>query len=262
MDLNLADKTVFIAAASKGIGAGLATAFAREGARVAISSSSQENLDRAKAKILAETGVEVGTYVMDVGSLESVSQCMERVLRDLGHVDILVPNGPGPKPVGAADVTDAQLLAALTSNLMSTIAMCRAALPAMKQRRFGRIIILASSTGREPDAGMTLSNVARAGVLAYVKTLSREVGSQGITVNAILTGGVMTERTVGLIRGDAEQSGRPYEEVLAEAGAAIPAGYIASPEQFVPTLVFLASEAAAYVNGVNLPVDGGYMKAI
>ncbi len=262
MDLKLAGKTVFLTAASKGIGAGLARAFALEGARVAISSSSLENLEKAKSEILQETGVEVSTYVMDVSSLASVASTMDRVIHDMGHIDVLVPNGPGPKPVPATEVSDEQLQDALTTNLMSIVAMCRSAVPRMKERGFGRIIVLASSTGREPDPGMILSNVARAGVLGYVKTLSREVASFGITVNAILTGGVMTERTIGLIRNAAEHAGRPYDQVLAEAGAAIPAGYIASPDQFSPMAIFLASEAACYVNGVNMPVDGGYMKAL
>jgi 3-oxoacyl-[acyl-carrier protein] reductase len=127
---------------------------------------------------------------------------------------------------------------------------------------FGRIVNLTSSTAKEPDEDMVLSNVTRAGVVAYGKTLSREVARHGITVNSILTGSVLTARSESLMRREAEAAAVPFEQLMEEAAASIPAGYVSTPEQFVPAVVFLVSPLAAYVNGVALAIDGGYMRSV
>jgi 3-oxoacyl-[acyl-carrier protein] reductase len=262
MDLKLKGMAALATAASKGIGAAAALALAREGVRVVITSSSRDNLAAARARIREATGADVTTHVIDVTDPEAVEVKATAIVEEMGGIDILVANGPGPKPIAAVDADVPALRAALDTNLVSVLALTRAVLPGMTARKFGRIIALASTTGREPDAGLVLSNVARAGVLAYIKTLSREVAKHGITANTILTGGVLTERTETLLRGAAAADGSSYEKTLAQAVATIPSGYIATPEQFVPMLVFLASPLSEYVNGVNLPVDGGFMRAI
>jgi 3-oxoacyl-[acyl-carrier protein] reductase len=258
MDLQLADKTALVLAASRGIGRAVAAALAREGCTVLIASSDRDRIEQARGEI----GGRVEAYVIDVRSSGSIAAGAEEILGRHGRVDVLVTNGPGPPPGPAATVSDEDLAAALQANLLSAIQLSRAFLPAMIESGFGRIVNLASSTAREPDEDMVLSNVARAGVLAYAKTLSREVAAHGITVNSILTGSVLTARTEDLTRREAEQAGVAYEQLLEEAAASVPAGYIATPEQFVPAIVFLASPLAQYVNGVALAVDGGYMRSL
>ena len=178
-------------------------------------------------------------------------------------IDILVTNAPGPATGPAADLAPNQLDAALQTNVGSVVQLCRRCLPGMRERGFGRIINIGSSTGREPDPNMALSNLTRAAVMAYAKTLSREVAKDGITVNTILTGGVLSERTVSLLEGDAKAAGKDMDTFLKEIGEQIfPVGYIATPEQFAPMIAFLASPLSGFVNGVNLPVDGGLMRAV
>lgn len=262
MDLQLNGKTALVVAASKGIGFAAAEALAREGCRVIITSSNTDNLRRAREALASPHRGRVMALVMDVRSPDAIRASAERVLAEHERVDILVTNGPGPKPTEAIATSQEDFTGALQANLLSGVQLCTAFLPGMVAAGFGRIIHLTSSTGKEPDEGMVLSNVARAGVLAYAKTLAREVARHGVTVNAILTGSVMTERTVDLLQRDARAGGISYEEVVRQAEKSIPAGYIASPELFCHMIAFLASPLAAYVNGVSLPIDGGYMRAI
>jgi len=261
MNLDLTGKKALITAASKGIGFGAAMALAREGCQVIVSSSNPENLSVAVSKIQAETDAMVSSFVMDVSSLQSVAEVLPRILSE-HSVDIVLLNGPGPKPMQAQDATDEDLLGALTTNLVSQVAICRAVLPGMIQRRFGRIIALTSTTAREPDPGMVLSNTARAGMIAYAKTLSREVAVHGITVNSILTGGVMTERTRFLLQHAADEQGKDFDAVLEETVQIFPDRHIPSPDEFAATLVYLASPVSRGVNGVSLPIDGGLMRAL
>jgi 3-oxoacyl-[acyl-carrier protein] reductase len=184
------------------------------------------------------------------------------VVEEFDGIDIVVLNGPGPRPKDVAALTLDEIRAAIETNLVSGIAVANVVLPGMRQRRFGRILALTSSTAREPDEGMALSSMARAGVLAYIKTVARELGKDGITANAILTGGVLTERLRELMVLEAREAGQNYDDYLACAAASIPVRYIPNPEQFAPTLVYLASPLAGYINGVALPIDGGLMRAL
>lgn len=262
MDLELAGKRAVVASASRGIGKAVALALAYEGCTVTITSSNKGHLVKTAGEVAAATGVGVDCEVLDARDPESVEQACARILDRHAGIDILVTNGPGPAPMPALGIARDALTQALQTNLVSTVQMCGAFLPGMMDRRFGRIINLVSSTAKEPDPGLVLSNVARAGVLAYAKTLSREVAAHGVTVNSILTGGVMTDRTVDLIRRDAQAQGRKYDDVLREAAAAIPIGRIATPEEFAHAIVFLASARAGYVTGVGLPIDGGFMRGL
>lgn len=263
MNLQLADKTALITSASKGIGKGVAKALSAEGCNVIITSSDPDNLAAAAAEIFAETGNKIDTHVLDARDGAAVESACAAILAAHPRIDILVPNAPGPSTGPAAELDPKALTQALQVNLGSVVQLCRHFLPGMRERGFGRIINIGSSTGREPDPNMALSNLTRAAVMAYAKTLSREVAIDGVTVNTILTGGVLSERTVTLLEGDAKAAGKGSDEFLKEIGEQIfPVGYIATPEQFAPTVVFLASPLSAYVNGVNLPVDGGLMRAL
>ena len=204
----------------------------------------------------------VRAYQIDVTQPEDAAAATERIVAELGGIDIVVLNGPGPPPQDVAALELGSVRKAIETNLLSAIAVTNAVLPGMRQRRFGRILALTSSTAREPDEGMCLSSMARAAMLAYLKTVAREVGKDGITANAILTGGVLTDRIRELMGHEARDAGQDFDAYLLNAAATIPAGYIPTPDQFAPTLVYLASPLAGYINGVALPIDGGFMRAL
>ena len=261
MDLALQDKKAFVLAASKGLGKAVALSLANEGCEVVIASSNKVNLDRAKSEIKKEAKKPVSAYVMDVRSIPSVEEVSRQILKDHGHIDILVTNSPGPPPKAAAEIDSRLLHDALNTNLVSVVALCNIFLPSMRQKRFGRIINLASFTGREPAENMVLSNVTRAGTIAYCKTLSREIAKDGVTVNSILTGGVLTDRTLDLVRLAAKKAGITESEALERSNEKHPVGFIATPEQFSHAVTFLASPLSMNVNGVSLPIDGGLMRS-
>jgi len=262
MDLQLHGKIALISAASKGIGKGVAVALSREGAEVIISSSNEERILQCQSEIERLTGNPVHAYVMNLSNMDSLESAAESILTKHNKVDILVTNGPGPEPSKAADLECSRLAKAIQVNFMAVVALCRRVLPAMISNRFGRIINLTSTTAKEPDPGMVLSNVTRAAVLAYFKTLSREVAPHGITVNAILTGGVMTDRAIELARRESGRLGISMEEFIERSSREYPVGYIATPEQFSFVIPFLASPLSMYITGIALPVDGGFMRGI
>jgi len=255
-------RTALVTAASKGIGFGIANGLAQEGCDVIITSSNEKNLENARAKIVDRHGSHIMAYLMDLRFPDSVALKLQEIMAVNPTIDILIVNGPGPSPGAAADLDYTALQPVLDTTLASAVQLCHGVLPKMIEAGFGRIVVLASSTAKEPDEGMVLSNVSRAGVIAYAKSLSREVAQHGITVNSILTGGVLTERTDELMKLEAEQAGVPLDRFLEHSAQTIPAGYICSPTEFARPIVFLCSRAAAYVNGVNLPIDGGYMRGL
>lgn len=262
MNLNLSGKRALVLSSSKGIGRGVAAALLTEGARVIIASSDAANLSAAQAELRKTTGAEPTTRLIDLREPAQVASAVDAVIQAEGGVDILVTNGPGPKPTASTEIAPEALSQAFNVNLHSVIVACSKVLPGMIQRKHGRLIHLTSTTGKEPDSGMVLSNVFRAAVLAYSKTLSREVAIHGVTSNAILTGGVLTERLDQLIRIDAEASGKSVTELMSQAKQSFPVGFIATPAQFAPLVAFLASELSCFVNGANIPLDGGIMRGL
>lgn len=262
MNLLLDDKTALVIAGSKGIGKGIAITLANEGCRVVITSHDSENLKKVASEIKTKTKKEVTTFVMDLNSPESIAASCEQISKSIPQIDILITNGPGPQLQDASKIDLKALDDALAVNLVSSIRLCNHFLPGMIQRKFGRIIHLTSTIAKEPDQGMVLSSISRAGLLAYSKSLSKEVARHGITVNAILTGGVMTERTIFLIEQAAKKQNISYKELLSKANEEVPVGYISTPEQFSYAIAFLASPLSMYLNGISLPIDGGVMKAI
>ena len=262
MDLGLSQKVALVTAASKGIGFAVADGLAAEGCNLIITSSNPENLAIARKKLAERHGVGVTAHRVDLKDRQTASRAINAIIDSTPSIDILVLNGPGPKPMEAKDLDGDVLQEEMATTLINAVEWCHRILPGMIASGFGRILFMASSTAKEPDAGMVLSNVARAAVIAYAKSLSREVAGHGITVNSILTGSVLTDRSNELLKFEAEQAGIPMERYLKEAAASIPAGYICSPAEFARAIVFLCSPEASYVNGVSLPIDGGYMRGL
>ena len=241
MDLGLAGRRAAIAASSAGLGLASARALAAEGVRVAICGRDPERLAEAAASIDGVVALEA-----DVSTVAGATGFVMDATEALGGLDILVPNAGGP-PAGTFASTPLDAYApALELNLLSTVAMCQAAVPAMCEQGWGRVVAITSVSVRQPIAELILSNTARAGVTGFLKTLAREVAGRGVTVNSVQPGLHATDRLVQLHGGD--PSG---------AATSVPTGTLGRPEDFGAVVAFLCSDAARFVTGTALPVDGG-----
>jgi 3-oxoacyl-[acyl-carrier protein] reductase len=242
MDLGLQGRTAAVAGASSGLGLASARALAAEGARVAICARTAERVADAAASI----GHGAVPIVADVSTVEGAAGFVAAAVDALGSVDILVPNAGGPPP-GTFESTDIDAyLPALQLNLLSTVAMCKAAVPAMQARGWGRVVAITSISVRQPIATLILSNTARAGVTGFLKTLALEVAADGVTVNSVQPGLHATERLRALHGGD-----------VAAAAAGVPARRVGDPADLGAVVAFLCSDHARFITGAAIPVDGG-----
>jgi len=262
MDLGLRGKVALVVAASRGFGKAVAWEFAREGARVAICARGEEPLRATALEIVVDTGSEVFPVVADVTRPEDIQRLVSAVEEHFGQIDILVNNAGGPPTGTFMDFDDEAWEAALQLNLMSTVRLCRAVLPGMRARRWGRIVNLTSASVKQPIDGFILSSAARSGVVAMAKTLANECAAQGITVNNVCPGWTLTDRVKGLAEERAAREGRSVREVVEDYAADIPARRLGRPEELAALVVFLASERAAYITGTTIQVDGGYVRSL
>lgn len=227
--------------ASSGLGLGAARALAADGASVVLVARSQERLDAAAATVDGD----VHTLVADVADTDQVAEMVARANDLLGGVDIVVANAGGP-PAGTFATTDLDAyLPAIQLNLLSTVAMCKATVPAMCERGWGRVVAITSVSVRQPIPHLILSNTARAGLTGFLKTLALEVAGHGVTVNSLQPGLHRTDRLVGL-----------YADPDAVAQG-IPAKQLGDPDDFGRITAFLCSDSAKFITGSAIPVDGG-----
>ena len=250
MDLGIEGRVALVMGASRGIGRGIAGALAREGARVAISSRSEESLRAAAGEIDGEVHV----FPADTGDLDRLRELPGEVAEALGPVDILVANTGGPPPGGALDNSLEEWEAAFRSLVLATRVLLEAVVPGMRQRGWGRIVNVASSSVREPIAGLTLSNANRMAALGLLETLADEVAGDGITVNTVATGMFATDRL-------ADPSGS-LEGAEAAAKQRVPAKRLGHPDEYGDLVAFLCSERAAYLTGTVIPLDGGRLRSV
>src|SRR5215208_3169318 len=219
MDLGLVGRVALVMGASKGIGHAIAAAIAREGARVAMASRSQERLEAAAGRVEGETAV----FEYDTGHLDRLPQLPAEVERELGPVDILVTNTGGP-PMGAAlDHEIDEWRRAYDSLVLAPVLLIEAVLPGMRERGWGRIVNVGSSSTAEPIPGLTLSNAHRPGLVGFLKTIAREVAADGITVNDIATGRFATDRLASNWGGQ--------DQMREHAAKDVPAGRLGEPEE-------------------------------
>jgi 3-oxoacyl-[acyl-carrier protein] reductase len=249
VELGIAGRVALVTGASQGIGRAIAAELVAEGARVAVASRSRERIEEAAAEVGATA------FVHDATDPHSAASLVDEVAAALGPVEILVTNtgGPpaGPDPLG---FDREEWERAYRSLVLDPLELAKAVLPAMRERGFGRIVNVASTTVREPAPALMLSNTHRAGVLAGLKTISREVAADGVTVNSVLPGRIATDRLFSLYGG---------QENAEEHGAAdVPAGRLGTVEEMAAAAVFLCSARASYITGVALLVDGGLTRAI
>ncbi len=252
MDLNLENKIVLVTAGSKGIGLATALGFHKCGAQVAICGRSQDNLDAAAAQMpgcLALTG--------DVSKSQDIDRVVQSVSQKFGHIDILVNNAGGPPPGLFEDLADEDWNKAVELTLMSVIRLTRLVLPHMRAQKWGRIINISSSGVKQPVPGLTLSNSIRMAVLGWAKTLANQVAGDNILVNTVCPGFTNTDRVTQILEQQSAASGKTVEEVAAGIAAQIPMQRIGQPEEVANLAVFLGSEAASYITGTSIQVDGG-----
>jgi len=262
VDLGIAGKAALICGSSAGLGRAIADALAAEGCRVALNGRDEERLNHAVALLAQRHDTEIAAFQADVSVPAQATDLVEQVALRFGSVDILVCNAGGPAAAPFASTPVESWQAALDLNLLSTIHLCRAALPLMRAGHWGRIICLTSVAARQPIQGLILSTTARAGVLGFAKCLSDEVATEGITVNAVCPGYMHTDRISDLVAQRAAQTKRDTNAVMAGYVADIPAGRMGEPEELAAAVAFLASARAAYVTGVALQVDGGYIRSV
>jgi len=262
MDLRIKNRVALVAASSRGLGKAIAAALCREGAKVVICARDEARLLEARDGIARETGGEVRAFQADVRDGQNVRDLVRFAVAEFGSVDILVCNAGGP-PSGLADEfgpDDYQK--ALDLNLMSTVRLCYEVIPLMKKRNWGRIIALTSVAAKQPIDNLILSNTARAGVLGFAKSLSSQLAGFGITVNSLCPGYTKTERVESLARAFVEKGLGKLQDYYGRLEKAIPLGRLGKPEEVAAAAVFLASEASAYITGIALQVDGGYIKGL
>jgi 3-oxoacyl-[acyl-carrier protein] reductase len=255
-------KLVLVLASSKGIGYELAKKFALNNAKVAICSRSKSNLDKAKKNFskFIKFKNQVKFFKVNVSNLQELESLHKKIIKSFNcKIDILINNSGGPPSKKIVNTTKADWEHTLNNNLKSFIYMSQIVLKDMKIKKWGRIINLTSSTAKEPAENMVLSNVSRAGVLAFAKTLSKEIKIENITINSILTGAVLTSRLVKLIK---KNHGNKIDDVLKKISKSIPVQHIADTEEFVNLILFLCTNEASYVNGTAISIDGGASKTI
>jgi len=249
VDLGLEGRVALVMGASRGIGRGIAAALAREGARVAIVSRSRERLEQAAAEI----GDGATPFVADATDLDRLGALLTEVAEALGPVDVLVANTGGPPLGGALDHELDDWEAAYRSLVLAPRVLAGAVVPGMRERRWGRIVNVGSSSTREPIPGLNLSNSHRMAAVGFLKTLSREVAADGITVNTVATGRFATERLAA--------NAGSIEAAEETAKREVPAGRLGTPEEYGDLVAFLCSERAAYITGTVIPIDGGLLHA-
>jgi 3-oxoacyl-[acyl-carrier protein] reductase len=262
MDFMLRGKIAMVAASSRGLGFGVARELAHEGVKVSLASRDLESAEKAASQIHEETGTSVLASQMDAKNPASIANWTSRTISEFGGVDLLLANAGGP-PAGNFDTfSDESWQDAFELNLLSTVRMIRSVLPSMRQRGGGSILTITSITVKEPSEQLILSNVMRSGVTSLVKTLSMQLAPEGIRVNNIMPGRIDTNRIRSLDSTRAERTGMTPEECRADAIKTIPLGRYGDISEFGKAAAFLLSDAASYITGSSLALDGGSLKTV
>jgi len=257
MDLGLAGRSALVCASTGGLGAATARALAAEGARVVFSGRRADVANEAAAPFAGSVGV-----AADLSTVEGARKLHAAAVDAVGPLDILVLNGPGPPPGTASTLDTTSITTAITSLVLVHQALAELALPHMLASGWGRVLGLGSSGVATPITGLALSNLGRAALAGYLKSLSNEVAANGITVNMLLPGRIATDRVAVLDTNAAEKSGRTIEAVQQQSAATIPAGRYGDPDEFGATAAFLCSAKASYITGTATRCDGGLVPTL
>ena len=261
MDLGISGKTALVLGAGGGLGGAIARQLTAEGARLALGDINVDAVQTTASAIEADGGTALALE-WDLGEIGQIETHVARIEAELGPIDILVNNtgGPPPSPVSGQD--PALWRQQFESMVLSVIALTDRALPAMRERKWGRIITSTSSGVVAPIPNLGLSNALRVSLVGWSKTLAREVGRDGITANVILPGRIATPRITFLDEQKAKREQCSVEEVATESVAAIPVGRYGDPNEYASTVAFLAGAGAAYITGSVIRVDGGLIASL
>ncbi|ETK38014.1 SDR family oxidoreductase [Microbispora sp. ATCC PTA-5024] len=253
MDLGLTGRTALVCASTGGLGEATARALAAEGARVVVTGRRGDRARAIAAELPGATAVEADLLAPDG---------VERLVSAAGEADVLVLNGPGPRPGSAAEVGGGDVAAAVDALVTPHVRLVSRLLPGMRARGWGRVLAIGSSGVAAPLPNLALSNLGRAALAGYLKTLAAEVAADGVTVNLLLPGRIATDRVARLDAAAAEREGRSAAEVEAASRATIPAGRYGRPDEFGRVAAFLCGEPASYITGTALRCDGGLVRTL
>ncbi len=257
MNLDLSNKTALVCGASQGLGAAVAKELALLGANVIVLARNEEKL-KAVVAGLRTAGNQVHSYIIaDTAQPTDVKEKVSAYISGGSTIHIVVNNTGGPPSGPMLNTKVEDLENAFRSHLITAHMLAQLLVPGMKQAGYGRIVNVVSTSVKQPINGLGISNTVRAAVANWAKTLANEIGGFGITVNNVLPGFTKTDRITYLFGKQAEHGNTTVDDIVQKTIALIPAGRMGEPEEFGAAVAFLCSPAAAYINGINLPVDGG-----
>ena len=262
MDLGLKDKVAIVGGASKGLGRASAQVLAEEGAKVTICSRTSTDLEQTAKEIRESTGAEVLTYAADLDELSSITGLIKATVSEFGALDILINNSGGPPLARSADATEEQWETAVQRSLIFFGRMCRESLPHLKESGSGRIINILASTVYNPIPNLALSGATRMGVVAYAKSLADEVGRDGILVNNVCPGSILSDRMLSNVTSRANELGISVEDALALRAEDTAVGRVGEPVELANLVAFLASDKSTYITGTTILVDGGLVRSV
>lgn len=262
MELGISDRTALVAASSRGIGKGCAMELAKEGVDLVLCARGEEDLEETAHEIEHTTQSEVFPLSVDLNTRQGINQLINHIEETVDHVDIAVTNNGGPPPGTFEELSDQEWEEAVEGTLMSSLRIARGVLPGMKEQGWGRIVNITSISVKEPIENLMLSNSVRSAVVGWAKTLSKEVGEEGILVNNVCPGYVHTSRVEQLARENTEGTDQTVEEFIQGLGDKNPIGRPGTPEEIGALVAFLCSEKASYINGTTIQADGGQVSSL
>ena len=256
------NKKALVCGSSKGIGATTAIELSKLGTSVVLLSRNENALKKVLNKLDVKQGQKHDYLIADFDNPEVLSNKIKGYLKNNSSVDILINNSGGPKPGSIIDAKSKDFIDAFNRHLICNHILVQELIPGMIKSNYGRIINITSTSVKEPIKGLGVSNTIRGAVANWAKTLSFELGEYGITVNNILPGFTDTERLKEVFLNKSKMSNEDIESVIMDAYSQIPMGRFANPKETAKAICFLASEDASYINGINLPVDGGRLSTL
>jgi len=262
MDLELKNKVAIIGGASKGLGRACAEVLAEEGMRLVICSRTPADIEQAAQEVRAKTRAEVMAFAGDLEKHEVIKQLVAQAVGKFGRLDVLVNNSGGPPLAKSYEATEEQWATAVQRSLLFFARMSREALPHMRAQKNGRIINILASTVYQPIPNLALSGATRMGVVAFAKSLADEVGRDGILVNNIAPGSLLSERMLGNVTARAKELGISLEKALEERAKETAIGRIGEPRELANLVAFLASGKSSYITGTTIRVDGGLVRSV